>query len=247
MLAGNCFASHSLANLEKGLVRIKRYRTRVTAMSSPSSSVHRQWILYCTFGELVGFGGIPVLGGALALWLTASFSPDVRSLALYAVAIVAGFGEGAVLAWFQFRVLRQILPQVDGRRWMLATAVAASVAWMLGYLAPTLDDLFEISPAMQIAIWIPAGVLILLSIGTAQAWVLRNNVKRPQRWIVANALGWLLGLPWTFVLPAMVPENSVMAVWIATFVLAGILMGLTVGIVTGHVLVGFSKTTARRS
>jgi len=206
-------------------------------MSPASSSLYRRWILYCTLGELVGFGGIPVLGGALAFWLTADLPPDLRSLLLYGVAVIGGLGEGAVLAWFQLRVLRQIFPQLNGRRWAQATAVAACLAWLLGYLAPTLDDLFGISPAAQIAIWIPAGIVILLSIGTAQAWVLRDVTQRPHRWIVGNVLGWLLGILWTFVLPAMVPENAPMMVWVSTFVLAGILMGLTVGIVTGRVLV----------
>jgi hypothetical protein len=120
---------------------------------SDRSSIFRRWILYFTCGELVGFGGIPVLGGALAIHLTATVSPDLRSLMLYAVAIVGGLGEGAVLAWFQLRVLRDAIPRLSSRRWILATAVAASIAWMLGYLAPTLDDLFEISPIAQIAIW----------------------------------------------------------------------------------------------
>jgi hypothetical protein len=55
----------------------------------------------------------------------------------------------------------------------------------------------------------------------------------------------LLGLPWTFALPAMVPENSPLIVWIATFVLAGVLMGLTVGAVTGRVLVDLKLRNGR--
>lgn len=213
-------------------------------MSSIDQSTYRRWVLYCTLGELVGFGGIPVLGGALAFWLTADFSEEPRSLVLYAVAVIGGFGEGAVLAWFQLRVLRQVFPRLDSRHWVVATATAAASAWLLGYLAPTLDDLFAITAAVQIAIWIPAGILILLSIGAAQAWVLREIVERPQRWLTANVLGWLLGLPWTFVLPAIVPEGSAMAVWIAVFVVAGVLMGVTVGIVTGFVLVRLSPRPA---
>jgi hypothetical protein len=80
-------------------------------------------------------------------------------------------------------------------------------------------------------------VLILVSIGSAQAWVLSGGVERPQRWITANALGWLLGLPWTFVLPALLPEDAPTVVWVGTFVIAGVLMGLTVGLVTGWTLV----------
>jgi hypothetical protein len=108
---------------------------------------------------------------------------------------------------------------------------------MLGYLAPTLDDIFALSPLVQITIWVPAGVLILLSIGTAQACVLRGLIEQPWRWIGVNALGWLLGLPWTFILPALVPDNAPVPVWILTFIAAGILMGLTVGAVTGRLLI----------
>ena len=70
-------------------------------------------------------------------------------------------------------------------------------------LAPALDDLIGLSTPTQVAIWIPASLLILCSIGGAQAWVLRGVVEQPHRWIAANLLGWLAGLPWTFVLPAL--------------------------------------------
>ena len=194
-------------------------------------------MLFCTAGELVGFGAIPVLGGAIAFSLTGSLSPGLRSLVLYAVAIIGGFGEGAVLAAFQLQVLRERFPRLNARRWILSTALAASVAWLCGYLAPTLDDLIGISPVTQVVIWIPAGVLILLSIGSAQAWALRDTVEKPSQWITANVLGWLCGLPWTFVLPAALPDTAPVAVRAATFVLAGMLMGTTVGVVTGYTLV----------
>lgn len=203
--------------------------------------MYKRWVLVCTAGELVGFGGIPVLGGAIALWVTAGIEARLQSVILYIVAVIGGFGEGAVLAWFQLRVLRTCLPDLNASRWILATGSAASIAWMLGLLAPTLNDLFGLSAQMQLVIWIPAGVLILLSIGMAQAIVLRGIVARPQRWIAANAAGWLLGLPWTFVLPALLPETAAVAVWITTFVVAGVLMGLTVGLITGKTVVRFER------
>lgn len=208
-------------------------------MSRSHPGLYWQWVLYCTIGELVGFGGVPVLGGAVSLWATTGLESDLRSVVLYLVAVAGGFGEGAVLAWFQLRVLRTGLPMVNSRGWILATGIAASIAWMLGYLAPTLDELVGLSPTTQIVIWIPASILILLSIGSAQAMILTGVVARPRRWIAANAAGWLLGLPWTFALPALLPEAAPIAVWIATFVIAGVLMGLTVGLVTGRMVVRF--------
>lgn len=198
--------------------------------------LYRRWVLFCTVGELVGFGGIPVLGAALVLWLTTGLEPGLRSLLLYAVAVVAGAGEGAVLAWFQLRVLNAWLTRTQARHWILATAGAAAFAWALGMLAPTLDEFVGIPASVQIAMWVPSGLLILLSIGAAQAWVLRQVVENPRRWLIANVIGWLAGLPWTFVLPALLPETAPVVVWIVTFVIAGVLMGLTVGLVTGVAL-----------
>ena len=201
---------------------------------SPSAAIlYRRWVVACTAGELVGFGGIPVLGGTLAVALTGDIAPDLRSVILYAVAVIGGLGEGAVLAWFQLRVLGSLLPRLSRRQWLWATALAAAFAWACGMLVPLLDDLVGLTPTTQIAIWIPAGLAILLSIGGAQAWVLRGIVQKPQRWLIANVIAWLAGLPWTFLLPALLPESAPMKVWISTFVVAGILMGVTVGLVTG--------------
>ncbi len=203
-----------------------------------------RWTAAFTLGELIGFGCIPVPGAAIALWLTSSLEPSARSLVLYGVAVLGGLGEGAVLGWFQVRVLRGLLPQVAPRLWIGATASAAAVAWALGMLAPTLDDLIGLSTAAQVAIWIPAGIAILLSIGGAQALVLRRIVERPARWVMANAIAWLAGLPWTFLLPALLPEGAATHLWVATFAVAGVLMGATAGAITGFALIRIAAKSA---
>jgi hypothetical protein len=206
----------------------------------------RRWVLAFTLGEVLGFGGIPVLGGVIAFSLMSDLDPNARSLLLYAVAVLGGLGEGAVLGWFQARVLCKYLSRLVAGHWILATALAAAFAWACGMLTPTLDDLVGLPVAMSVALWIPAGLLILLSIGSAQAWILRRLVRQPRRWIAANALGWIAGLPWTFVLPGLLPEDSPPAAWVLVFIVAGILMGLTAGAVTGVFLVRLlpRKTTS---
>jgi hypothetical protein len=114
-------------------------------------------------------------------------------------------------------------------------------------LAPTLDDLIGLTIATQVAIWIPASLLILLSIGGAQAWALRGVVEFPQRWLTANVLGWLAGLPWTFVLPALLPDGTPVTYWVITFVIAGVLMGLTAGAVTGAFLLRLGPLSGTES
>jgi hypothetical protein len=85
----------------------------------------------------------------------------------------------------------------------------------------------------MMSLWIPCSVAILMSIGSAQALVLRRVVARPGRWVWANVLGWLAGLPFTFLLPAALPETAPMWAWIVCFVVAGVLMGGTAGLITG--------------
>lgn len=206
-------------------------------MSETGKRLWRRWVIAFTAGELIGFGCMPVLGAAAAMFLTQTLDASARAIVLYLVAVTSGLGEGAVLAWFQLRVLKPYLPALDAGRWLRATATAAACAWACGMLAPTLDDLCGLSAAAQIAIWVPAGIAILLSVGIAQTWALRGVVEGHRRWIGANALGWLAGLPWTFVLPALLPANAPAATWIASFVIAGTLMGFTAGAVTGGFLV----------
>jgi hypothetical protein len=225
-------------------------QTRVRVRSDMSSEGTRRgrwkrWVVAFTLGELIGFGGLPAAGGVLATWALASIEGPTKSLLLYVVAIVGGLGEGAILAAFQRPVLREQWPALDQTAWIRNTAVAAAVAWSLGMLAPTLDDLVGLEPAMQIAIWVPASVGILLSIGYAQARVLRAVTPRANGWIGANVLGWLLGLPWTFLAPAAMPDDAPPWVFVLAFVVAGVLMGATVGAVTGRWLVNHADETER--
>ena len=194
-----------------------------------------QWVVAFTLGELVGFG-VAALAGLTIHRLLAEAEPATRSCMLYVVAILDGAGEGAVLGWFQVRVMKRVLPRVRKAQWIRNTALAAAFAWALGMLGPTLDEVIGIPVGLQIAISVMAAPAILLSIGGAQALALRGLVGRPGIWIIANALGWLVGLPWTFVLPALLPESSPVWLFALFFAMGGVLMGLSAGALTGAFL-----------
>lgn len=193
------------------------------------------WVVAFTVGELLGFGAAALLGIG-AYWSLRDATPAVRAPMHYATAIAGGLIEGAVLGGFQLRALRRILPEAARGPWLRNTAVAAALAWAAGMLAPTLDELIGLDAAVQIALWAPVAVFILLSIGVAQALALRGHVARPRLWIGANVLGWLAGLPWTFVLPALLPDTSPPWAFALCFVVAGVLMGASAGAVTGAFL-----------
>ena len=196
-----------------------------------------RWVRAFTLGEILGFGLLPATGGALVHLATASSSDAARACAMYLAAVALGFGEGAVLARFQLGPLRARFARVDRRRWVLHSGAAASVAWALGMLGPTLDELTPLPLAVQVTLGVIAGVLVLLSIGGVQARLLREHAERPARWLWANVLGWLLGVPFTFVTPSLVPDDAGPAWFAAAFAVGGGLMGLTAGVVTGFALV----------
>lgn len=77
---------------------------------------------------------------------------------------------------------------------------------------------------------------MLCSIGAAQAIVLREHVVHAGRWIPANALGWLAGLPLPFIALAIAPEDPAV-LRAAVAVVSGVGMGAVVAAVTGVFLV----------
>lgn len=205
------------------------HRSRV---ETAATRLRRRWLVAVTLGELAGFT-IPSLVGAIAWTL------DARSGLLYALLVLAGAGEGAVLGTAQWLVLRDPLPDLSPGRWIGATGGAAALAWSLGMLPSTLGERLEAVPT---AVLIPAvalgGTALLLSIGAAQALVLHAHVARTRRWVAANVLAWCAGLVVSVsVLSILVSEDTTLPGALVAGVIAGVLMGATVAFVTGWFLV----------
>lgn len=98
-------------------------------MAIGSRKLWRRWVIAFTLGELFGFGGISVIDAFIALGVTAGLDVVDRSLILYGIAVVGGLGEGAILAWFQSRVLSVYLSRFRPCRWIGVTAATCSVGF----------------------------------------------------------------------------------------------------------------------
>lgn len=189
-----------------------------------------RWTLAVTAGELLGFA-IPALTGALT---TAAGLPEA---VVWLVTVPAGLGEGAVLGFAQWWVLRRYLPSLSGRAWVLATALAAGLAWIIGVTLSTLGSSARLSPAIVIALAVVLGIIFLLTMGGAQWWVLRRHLARAGWWIAANAIAWPVGVLVPVIALSLVPDGTPLG-WIAvTGIVSGILMGVVVGAITGVALV----------
>jgi hypothetical protein len=191
-----------------------------------------------TAGECVGFG-VPAAVGALL------FALDAPQLAMVGPLVAAGAVEGAVLGAAQAHVLRDALPTLAPARWIRATAAAAAVAWACGMLPNAIADTAGWGTPAVIAMWIPAGVVILLSIGGAQALVLRDHIEGAGWWLPANIGAWMVGVSAVFAAMTLVDEES--PAWAMGLVAAagGLAMAAIVAAVTGWALTRLMARTPK--
>ena len=192
----------------------------------------RRWLVVTTAGEVAGFTA-PAVAGAV------STAADVSGLPQAAMLVAAGAVEGAVLGWAQARVLRAVLPGLNGRWWIGATAGAA----MLAYAAAMLPSLLLPLPLpAMIAVGVLGAAVLLASIGTAQWLVLRRCQPGSAWWISVTAGAWVLGLAGFLAVatPLWQPGQSIVV--IATIgVLAAVVMAAVVAAVTGWAVVRLTR------
>lgn len=204
------------------------------------------WVVATAVGELVGFA-VPAIIGPAAAWAMRGMVGTSAAITVVGVAVLAGSGEGAILGFAQGLILRRYIQNMAQWKWVLATAVAAALAWAIGMLPSTLQDVANIDiTKVNLIIFISAAVLLgivfLLSIGFAQWLVLRRHVGKAGWWILANAIAWPVGVTVPAIGLSLVPDGSPMVVWIIVGIVSGALMGIVVGAITGTWLVWLLRT-----
>ena len=188
-----------------------------------------RWVAWVSAGESLGF-----LAPAAAQSVSVAFWPAAGVPLL----VLAGLAEGAVLGWFQGRVLESRLPAVSVRHWVLLTAAAAAVAWTVGLLSFSSESWQGWPAAAQIVTGTGAAMVLLVSIGLAQWFELRRHVPRAWRWIAGSAAAWAvrLGVFMAVATPLWQPGQDL---WLtaAIGIGAAVLMAVAMAAVTGLVLV----------
>ena len=198
---------------------IATVRVVVGAAPLRGNRLFRTWVPVVAAAELAGFA-VPAVAGAV--------SASAPGFVALAALVPAGLVEGAFLGWGQASVLRRALPGFPVRRWVGWTAAAAAFVYLLVMLLTALG-----------AWWVLAvlAVPLLLSIGVAQWWVLRDRVPWARPWIAVTAAAWLAGLAvfLAFATPLWWSGQApVLTVLVG--VAGGALMATTVAAVTGLAL-----------
>lgn len=190
------------------------------------SATRWRWVGRTTLGEVAGF-----LAPVLVVLSVDDLGGGLRLLAL----LFAGAVEGAFLGWAQASVLVPLVPGLSGRDWILRTAMAAVVAWAIGMGPSTwAAGLADLPMAAVVALAVPAGLVLLCSIGVAQWTVLRRHVSSAARWIGWTAGAWIvaLGVFTAVTTPLWQPGQGPVTVGLIG-VLGGLLMAASTAVVTG--------------
>jgi hypothetical protein len=192
-------------------------------------------VLFVSVGELVGF----CVPGVLGAW-TWAMSPVVQ----LPVVVAAGMVEGAALGLAQALVLRRALPGFRSVAWVVATSSAAGIAWLIGMVPSATHAVWSTWPDAGVAAAaVLLGVVLLLSIGTAQALVLPAGVPRRATWMWWTALGWCAGLlAFSLVAPPLWHEGQSTAAIVLIGLAGGAVMATVMAAVTG---VGMVRICAR--
>jgi hypothetical protein len=202
-----------------------------------------RWVRYVVLGESLGFL-LPVSGFALS----AAFG--LEGWGMWALLVLFGAGEGALLGLAQSLALLETSAEVPVGRWVAATSVAASVAWSIGMLPSTLGDLDVAidwsAPGTWVVVGI-AGVVLLATIPLAQWPFLVGRLPRAWRWVPLNMGAWLVGLVFTFLPSPFVDESTPAAVMFLLFAIACVLMATTVAFITGWGLWRMATATRGRA
>lgn len=188
-----------------------------------------RWVSMVTVAESLGFL-VPMFGLALATVM--GMSPWVA----WVTVAIFGAGEGALLGLGQAEALHRTEVAVPFVRWVAATALAATFAWSLGMLPSTLGDAGIALDLGNPLVWVTVvagGMVLLLSIPTAQYRILRGRVRGAWQWIPVNAGAWAAGLMFTFVPSPFIDETTPGWMMVLAFAVAGVCMAATVATITG--------------
>jgi hypothetical protein len=176
----------------------------------------RRWVVANAAGEFVGLGLASLLGIALAV-AVASLTGSVAPIMFAAGMVALGTFEGAIVGAAQSFVLREPLPVIRQRTWIIATAIGAFIAWFLGMIPSTFIAFGEadsgpaepaMSPYLYFGLAAGMGAVLGVILAVPQWIILRRFVAKAAIWIPANAVAWSFAMPIIFLAASSAPEGG---------------------------------------
>jgi hypothetical protein len=224
-------------------------------MESGARLLFRRWVVANGWAETVGLGTTLVLAWTLAPWFGRDASATAIVAAAAAATLLGTLLEGVVVGTAQERVLRQYLPEMSPRSWVVRTAMGTGAAWLLGMVPSVVAALVTTEGArvassepprvVQYVLAMALGVALGALLGGAQWTILRRHTVRAGAWIWANAAAWGVGMPCVFVGMDLVPWSGGPALVAVSIYAVALITGLLVGSIHGCALVGLMADSNR--
>ena len=219
-------------------------RSDILFSDDSSKKYWKRWTANCAIGELVGIGIAGIIAYTLNTILGEPENIQSRIVILSAM-MFAGSIEGLVLGVFQWRILKEKYSKIPKAEWIGYTIVVAMFGWFLGML-PSLfllpqDIIFSeesqsanmTSTFLFIALSIGLGLALGALFGLFQWFSFRKYAHSAGLWILANSIGWGIGIGWIFLFASLPNEHTSLPIIIIGGMVGGLLAGLSVGAVTG--------------
>jgi hypothetical protein len=226
-------------------------KSSIRAASVPMSiavrdaSVSRAWIRSCILAAVLAVT-VSALVSLLVTGYLVQYRSGVHNVVRVELIAITSVLEGALIGYFQWRVLRGIFPTISGTMWVGATMIAAGSGCLLSWLptsfalttavASRMGDT-TVGTAAAVNICLVTGALIGLVWGVAQYAVLRLHVHQGGGWVLASVAAWTISfVPVYFA--AFVPDRTTSPLaHVVVAAAAGLVLGSTLGLVHGRVLV----------
>ncbi len=205
----------------------------------------REWTVANALAEAVGLGATLLTGILVFAQLEPRIGPVASALIGVALGAVV---EGCAVGTAQWLVLRASLAGLRWRRWAIATAIGAGIAWALGMTPSVIMALTSHDSGGSVGIQGPEGLALYAlaaglglvagpALAVAQWWVLRDYLPRAGWWILANACAWAAGMVIVFWGTGFIPASGVTAPVAVILVGCVILAGAVVGAIHGLALI----------
>jgi len=202
--------------------------------------IWRRWVVANAVGEAIGLGCTLLL----TIFLAATATNVLGPIGFAALAVLGGTViEGLIVGTTQWLVLQDPLPKLSWRRWALATAVGACIAWALGVLPGTMMPVDAgASPASMSGLAIDGlafvmGLVLGPILSVPQWLVLRLYLHRTGWWMLANALAWACGMVVIFLGTNLIPPVGITPAIAVLLVVYLVSAGAVVGAIHGLVLI----------
>jgi hypothetical protein len=211
----------------------------------------KKWVLACGTGAFLGITAAAALAIAHRMLLGEPASNADRILYLFFM-LLAGTLEGSILAYFQYRLIGKIFPEIAWKQWLAYTIAATLIAWMLGIL-PSLfltgngatDPTLQPSTLACYSMAALMGLLLGALFGYFQWLPLKGLRKEAMLWIPANALGWAVGMVFVFLGATWTEAITSWPFALLASALSGMAGGLSVGAIAGFFLLRIARSAPK--